>query len=240
MPGAPPAPAPSASVPGQTRSRRPSAAPAARSGRATPRRRCGGSGARRGTAATGRAPGRSATRTSSRCSGPQVEVGAAEGHDARVAAARRRPPPAGPSPTPAQKTAKRARVSPPACRRAIRPAATRTPSTPQLVTTGAPAASSSRASARATVGEVDDAGLRRVQRRHAAAVRLDLAQLGRRQPPQPGHPVLAPAPLELVEAGPARSSSRATISLPQRSCADPVRARRTRTSRARPPRTAAP
>ena len=50
------------------------------------------------------------------------------------------------------------------------------------------------------LGEVDDAGVRRVQRRHAAAVRLDLAQLRRRQPPQPGHLVLAPAPLELVQA----------------------------------------
>ena len=47
--------------------------------------------------------------------------------------------------------------------------------------------------------EVDDSGLRRVQRRHSRGVRLDLAQLLWPEPPQAGHAVGQPAPLELVE-----------------------------------------
>ena len=49
------------------------------------------------------------------------------------------------------------------------------------------------------VREVHDPGVRRVQRRRAAAVRLDLGDLAGRQAPQPRHLVLAPSPLELVE-----------------------------------------
>ena len=68
---------------------------------------------------------------------------------------------------------------------------------------------------------VDDAGRRRVQRRDAGRVRLDLAQLVGADPAQARHLVGAAAPLELVEAGQLALASVATITLPSRRASMP-------------------
>ena len=70
-------------------------------------------------------------------------------------------------------------------------------------------------------GEVDDSGLRGVQGGDADRVRLDLRDLRAAQPAQARDAVLAAAALELVQARAARTSSRAMMSLPQRSYAIP-------------------
>ena len=142
-------------------------------------------------------------------------------------------------PTPAQKTAKRARVSPCGVRESHPPRPGLDPLDAQPVTTGAPAAVELARKRPRHLGEVDDPGRRRVQRRDAPACGSISRSSSRRQPPQPRHAVLAPAPLELVErrqlAGVARDDHLAAALV-----ADPLLARRTRTARARPPRTGAP
>ena len=71
-------------------------------------------------------------------------------------------------------------------------------------------------------GEVDDPRLRRVQRREACRFGLDLADLGRPDAAQPRHAVLGRAPLELVEARQVGVAHRHD-ELPARLRLDPIR-----------------
>ena len=133
--------------------------------------------------------------------GAQPQVGAAERHDPRLGRARRPSPPAGP--TSRRRRTPRSRRSRLAARVAQREPRRRPPTRPprrRRWPRSRRARSAARASARATPRKSAMPVFGRVQRGHAGGVRLELAQLVRAQPPQPRHAVLAPAPLELVQA----------------------------------------
>ncbi len=189
--------------------------PAARSARSAPRRRRASSGARRGTAARDRAPGRSA-RARAHGARAQLQVGAAEGDDARVGVA----PAATASRSaqaPAQKIACAASVVPWAwTRRSARAASSTLHST---------AGHDAPASLEGVLGvgarhraEVGDAGVGGVQPGDPARVRLELLIRRRRRGAGRERRWRARG-ARAPPGGRARRASVAMISFPQRSLA---------------------
>ena len=102
-------------------------------------------------------------------------------------------------------------------RRGALAASLRTRVTSAPVRTAPPRSRSSSRERERDGAEVGDRRLGRVQRRDPGGVRLDLAQLGRVEPAQPGHAVRVRALGRAARAAAARVSSSATTSLPHAS-----------------------
>ena len=221
------------------RARRASAPqPRGREQRARPerhvRRRCGGSGERRGTAAPGPGPDRSA-RAPGAPLRPQA-AGRRPGTARCAGPGRRRPPPPAGRPRAPRRTRRSARGVSPRRAQPMRRSARAEPRTP--VSHRPPRRPSSAAKRARHRGEIDDSRLRRVQRRDAARVRLDLPQPSASTRRSPGTPFARPRRSSSSSRA-SSLSSRATISLP-RARTGRRAPRSTRTGRARPRRTAAP
>ena len=159
-------------------------------------------------------------RTRSRRSGRKPQVGAAEGDDPRLC---RRPGGDRQSVGPGARAGDREPAS-------VGRVGARRRSRRRRGQPGDPAAGGDRAAGALDVTgegfghrrEVDHPGLRGVERREAARVRLDLSDLIGADPPQARHAVGAAPPLELVEPGQLGSLSVATISFPLRRASIPA------------------
>ncbi len=117
---------------------------------------------------------------------------------------------------PAAKTAKRARVSPRACRRAMRPSLWPTPLTPAPVATGTPRPASSSASAPATSPKSTIPVTGECSADSPTQWGSTSAISSRDSRRSPGTPFSRPR-RSSSSSGASSLSSRATISLPQRS-----------------------
>ena len=188
----------------------------------------------RGTAAPGPAPGRSARAPARAFSGRQLQVGAAERHDARVrVGAGRHGQLVGRVPG-AEHGEARARLA----ARLQRDRARRRSA--ELESRTGPPPASSAANARATSAKSTTPVSGECSAATPRAVRLDLAQSVGVHAPQARAPRSRARGARARRAAGSSLSSRATISLPRFSNGDAVLARSRRTGRARPPRTAAP